>query len=215
MDCRQVVLCLTSTDLIERRLAAETEGRTNPEIMRKLYFLTCLLLPAGVFATPLNYNVNYALTANSDVITFTLPQNPIPLGSCAFSTNCFSVTPVNLVIDGDAVSNGTVSFYESANQGGMTILGGDTLLVNNDGPGNLQLFSGTLSAPVLTAFSNLQLVQEPYGSPAMNEAFVLNASAPEPRTVYLLFPALLVSAALAGTRGFLARKSSGDSKESV
>jgi hypothetical protein len=176
--------------------------------MRKLFFLACLFLPASVFGTPINYTVNYTLTSNSDVITFSLPQQPIPLDSCAFSTYCFSVTPISLSLGGDTISNGVVSFYTPASKGGITIMEGDTLLVNNDGPYNLQLFSGTLSAPVLTTFSNLQLAQEDFGRPLLNEAFVLNATAPEPGTLELLFMAMLGSAALLVSRVSLARRTS-------
>lgn len=57
--------------------------------------------------------------------------------------------------------NGTVSFYTPANGGGLTILQGglgSTVLVNNDGPGFEQLFTGSLTSPSLETFSNLQLV---------------------------------------------------------
>jgi hypothetical protein len=183
--------------------------------MRKLCLLSCLLLPASVFGAPLNYTLNYRLTSNSDVITFSLPRLPTPLDSCAYSSDCFSVTPTNLVIDGDSVSNGTVSFYEPSTGGGITIMQGDTLVVNNDGPNGLQLFSGTLSEPDLIGFSNLQLLEEHIGSPALDEAFLLNISAPEPGTLKLLFLACLVPAALLGGRAALRRKTLGGSNQSV
>lgn len=181
--------------------------------MRKLYILACLLLPAAAFGTPLGYTLNYTLTANTDVITFSLPNRPVPLESCAFATNCFSVTPENLTVNGDTILDGIVSFYTPASKGGITIMEGDTLLVNNDGPNTMQLFSGSLSEPVLKAFSNLQLVEEPFGAPSMDEAFILNTNAPEPGTLYLLFPSILIGGAL--VRRTSARRSTRESSRSV
>lgn len=181
--------------------------------MRKLYILACFFLPAAVFGTPLGYTFNYTLTSDADVIKFSLPQRPAPLESCAFAANCFSVTPENFTINGDSIPDAIVSFYTPDNKGGITILEGDTLLVNNDGPENMQLFSGSLSEPVLKAFSNLQLIEEPFGGPAIQEAFILNTEVPEPGTLYLLFPSILIAGALVGRASI--RKSSRDSSHSV
>ncbi len=166
--------------------------------MRKLCFWSCLFLSAGALSAT---TMNYSLTSGEDVITFSLSQQPVPLSSCAFSTDCFSVTPTDLMVDDSPILDGTVSFYTPASNGGITILEGDTLLMNNDGPDHLQLFSGSLSAPVLTAFSDLQLVQEPIGSPSLNEAFVLTANAvstptPEPGGLALLGFGILATGAL-------------------
>ncbi len=177
--------------------------------MKKLSFLTCLFLSAGaMFGGPIGYKVNYTLTSGSDVITFSLRQQPTLAESCVFSNDCFSVYSTNLVVDGAPAVHGTISFYAPDSGGGMTIMEGDTLLMNNNGPNNQQLFSGTLSRPDLTSFSNLQLVEENIGSPTLDEAFVLNATAPEPGTLKLLFLAVLLSAALLGSRATLARKTS-------
>ena len=181
--------------------------------MRKLFTLACLFLPAAVFGTPLSYTFHYTLTSDTDVITFSLPQRPVPLESCAYTTNCFSVTPENLTINGESIPDAIVSFYTPARKGGITILEGDTLLVNNDGPENMQLFSGSLSEPVLKAFSNLQLVEEPFGAPAIQEAFILKTEVPEPGTFYLLFPSILIGGAL--MRRTSARRCIGRSSQSV
>jgi hypothetical protein len=53
---------------------------------------------------------------------------------------------------------------------------GSTVLVNNNGPGNEQLFTGTLENPTLGTFSNLQLLQESAFGPKYNEAFLLNGT---------------------------------------
>jgi hypothetical protein len=133
--------------------------------------------------------IHYTLTSGADVITFSLPQNPSPL-ACAFATDCFSVSPVTVTIDGKAFSTGTVSFYTPADGGALTILVGSKLEVNNDGPGSGQIFSGTLTSPTLETFSNLQLAAVSYGSPILNEGFTLSASlsgssTPEPTGTFL------------------------------
>ncbi|MDQ2839550.1 MAG: hypothetical protein M3Y72_00600 [Acidobacteriota bacterium] len=133
--------------------------------------------------------LSYTLAAGSDLITFTLPQQPVPV-ACTFATDCFGVDPANLAVDGSPVTGGVVNFYTPAQSGGLTILDGSTLLVNNGAPGNLQLFSGSLSAPTLNAYSNLQLVASSYGSPTYDEGFLLNATSsttatPEPSVVFL------------------------------
>ncbi len=115
------------------------------------------------------------------MITFTLPQQPVPV-TCTFSDSCFGVNPTNLVVDGSPISNGVVNFYTPAESGGFTILEGTTLLINNGGPGNLQLFSGILSSPTLNAYSSLQLVAYSYGSPTYDEGFLLNATSSTPTT---------------------------------
>src|SRR5580658_655097 len=119
-----------------------------------------------IITTPSFANVNYSLTAGSDSIFFSLPQNPTPL-ACDFlgiDTSCFSVSPVSLTVDGTP-GTGYVSFFLPGVGGGLTIYEGATLLVNNDGPGNEQLFSGTLASPTLETFSNLQLTIAPAGGP--------------------------------------------------
>jgi hypothetical protein len=129
-------------------------------------------------------DINYTLTGSSgDVISFSLPQLPAVQTTCTYNDS-FCISPVTLVVDGNVITNGTVAFYTPANLGGLTIQEGGTLLVNNDGPGNEQLFAGTLSNPTLETFSNLQLVKENAYGPQYDEAFVLNASTsgvtPEP-----------------------------------
>ncbi len=159
-------------------------------------------MPVGRFITALVFSaalasattLDYTLSAGSDVITFSLPQQPA-LVTCNFPTSCFGVLPMNLVVDGSPVSNGQVNFYDSSNAGGLTILKGTTLLVNNGGPGNMPLFSGTLTSPTLDTFSNLLLVQYSFGSPVYDEAFTLNSSVaatttPEPSAALLLFTGL-------------------------
>ncbi len=176
-----------------------------------LKFLTALILVSPAFAA----TISYTLTSGSDTITFSLPQMPTtPLLTtvCPLSSNCFSLSPVSLTVDGSAVSNGVVNFYSSANTGGLTISEGSTLLVNNNGPGNEQLFTGTFASPTLETFTNLQLIQTGAFSPRLNEAFLLNAvagtntSTPEPSSVLLL---LTGGAATAGMRMFLRSRNQG------
>jgi hypothetical protein len=154
-------------------------------------FFVAIVFSAAVASAA---TIDYTLTAGSDVITFSLPQQP-SLVTCNFPTSCFGTLPTNLVVNGSPMSNGQVNFYDSSNAGGLTILDGSTLLVNNGGPGNQALFSGTLSSPTLDTFSNLALVQYSYGSPVYDEGFTLNAvsaatSTPEPAAALLLFTGL-------------------------
>ncbi len=124
------------------------------------------------------------------MITFTVPQQPVPV-TCTYASDCFGVDPTNLTVNGSPVSGGVVNFYTPAQSGGLTILDGTTLLVNNGGPGNLELFSGSLSAPTLNTYSNLSLLAYSFGSPTYDEAFLLNATSssaatPEPAEILLL-----------------------------
>jgi hypothetical protein len=149
--------------------------------------------------------MEYSLTAGTDVITFSLPQQPVPLASgCAFYGGCFSLAPVALVVDGNPIADGEVNFYLSDVAGGITIFDGSTLLVNNDGD-PWQLFTGTLSSPTLGAFSNLALTDNGYGSPLYSESFfltatVVDAGVPEPSSAILWTLGGLALAALAAHR---------------
>jgi hypothetical protein len=165
------------------------------------FFATLAITPA--FCA----NINYTLTSGVDKITFSLPEVPTAQ-ACNFSSNCFSLYPVGLTVDGTSIADGEVNFYTNANGGGLTIvnLTTDTLLVNNDGPGSPPevLFTGTVSDPTLETFSNLQLVATGAYGPLYNEAFLLNGTSsgtgsttPEPSSVILL---LVGGFAIAGTR---------------
>jgi hypothetical protein len=152
-----------------------------------MFLLICL--PSSALAD----SINYVLTSGMDRITFTLPQQPVPLGSCElygppqFEFDCFSLMPVAVTIDGVTDANANVNFYTPADGGGLTIVEGSTVEVNNDGPGKEQLFTGALSNPTLETFSNLQLVAVGAFGPAFNESFVLNAASAVPEPSYLIF----------------------------
>ena len=171
----------------------------------KVKFLTALILVSPAFAS----TISYTLTSGTDTITFALPQmptTPLLTAVCPLSSNCFSLSPVSLTLDGSAVSNGVVNFYSSANLGGLTVSEGSTLLVNNNGPGNEELYTGTFANPTLETFNNLQLLATGSFGPQLNEAFLLNAvgasttTTPEPSSLLLLF---VGGSAIAGMRMFL------------
>jgi hypothetical protein len=149
--------------------------------MMSIRLTLCALSSLFVLTGAAVADINYTLTgAAGDIITFSLPQLPAVQTNCTYA-NSFCISPVTIVVDGNTISNGTVAFYTPANLGGLTIQEGSALLVNNDGPGNEQLFTGTLANPTLESFSNLQLVKEGAYNPQYNEAFLLNASTtPEP-----------------------------------
>jgi hypothetical protein len=170
-------------------------------------FLTILIAVVPAASPAFAGIIDYTLTGpgvNPDVITFSLSDTPTPQ-ACNFfgDTSCFTVSPVSITIDG-TTATGEVSFYQSGVGGGLTISEGTSTEVNNNGPGDEELFSGTLADPTLETFSGLQLVVAGAGSPILNEAFVLNATvagatAPEPSSMLLLL------AGLAGA-GMCARK---------
>ena len=159
--------------------------------MRKAISLISMLFSIGNASAAFNAFVNFGDIKGE--ITFTIPQEPPPL-SCALGTDCFSLSPVVLTIDGTTFGDGTVSFYTQAAGGGVTILVGSTVEVSDQAPGNEQLFSGTLADPTIETFSNLQLVSVPNFSPVLNDDFILNISlvnVPEPSEAMLLLVALL------------------------
>ena len=167
-------------------------------IRSTLCALSCLFILSGsAFA-----DIEYTLTAGTDKISFSLPELPAVQSSCDFfgDTSCFAVFPVSLTVDGSPII-GNVSFYRPSVGGGLTICTGATctagsVLVNNDGPGDEQLFTGSLASPELESFSDLQLAVANPGSPLYNEAFLLNATAtgstatPEPGSPATLILAL-------------------------
>jgi hypothetical protein len=139
--------------------------------------------------------ITYTLSGSSaDTITFSLSQTPTP-SACAYGSGCFSVDTGTLSIDGGSAITGTVSFYAG---GGLSILQGSTLLVNNGSSGQL-LYSTVPVNPTLLTFSSLQLSEASTGGPRYDEAFVLNASTgvPEPSTAMLF---LAAGSLLAGVR---------------
>jgi len=147
--------------------------------MKKLSFVVSVLLFAtSTWAATLSYEL---VSASGDQANFFSPQQPTPM-ACTFLSSCFSISPAFLAVDNIEVGNPIVNFYQS---GGLTILSGRTLLVNNAGPA---LFTGGLSKPTLQTFSNLRLVQQSFGHPQHDDAFTLNATlapssnTPEPAT---------------------------------
>jgi hypothetical protein len=146
-------------------------------------------------------SVDYTLTSGSDVITFSLPQPPA-ITACSFRDSCFGTSPTDLVVDGTPVTDASVNFYNNAEFGGLTILDGSALLVNN---GGTTLFSGSLSAPTLRTFTNLSLNAYSFGSPVYDEAFTLNAVLNPPATAPEPAAALLILAG-AGVAGLINRR---------
>jgi hypothetical protein len=158
-------------------------------MIRELFTGVGVLAISPAFAS----TINYTLTSGADRISFSLPQVPTAQ-ACAYSTDCFTVSPVSLTVDGSTIANGEVNFYTNGNGGGLTIVEGTSqLLVNNDGPGSppAVLFTGLVTSPTLETFSNLQLVATDAYGPQYNEAFLLNATAvPLPAAGWLLLSGL-------------------------
>jgi hypothetical protein len=165
-------------------------AEVKASLMTSIRLMLCALSGFLVLTGSAFADINYTLTSGNDTITFSIPQLPAVQTSCDFfgDTSCFAVYPVALTVDGSAVT-GNVSFYQPGVGGGLVVCTGATctpgsVLVNNNGPGNEQLFTGTLANPTLETFSNLQLTVAGAGSPLYNEAFLLNgtssAATPEP-----------------------------------
>jgi PEP-CTERM motif len=185
---------LRSQSFGEISLRLPLTGLKGKELLRKLSILAaCFVFSMAVASAA---NVDYTLTSGDDVITFSLPQPPA-ITPCSFRDSCFGTSPTDLVVNGMLISDASVNFYTDAELGGLTILDGSTLLVNN---GGTELFSGTLLAPTLKTFTNLQLGGYSFGSPVLNEAFTLNAvlnppaTAPEPAAAALILAGAGVAA---------------------
>ena len=148
--------------------------------MKKLFRVASIVLFASSgWATTLTYTLQSELGYDA---YFTSLQVPEPQ-SCTFGTGCFSISPAFLIVNGGEVGDPIVNFYLS---GGLTILAGHVLLVNNGGP---VLFNGGVTDPVLKTLSNLRLVQQSFGHPQDDDTFILSAkvsplpvTTPEPGT---------------------------------
>ena len=109
--------------------------------LRRLSLLTLPLILAGVMNAPaLADTINYTFSALGSTATFSLPSNPTVnvVGSDFFQINGVTVT-----VTGFGTFTGNIDFFDTAGGGGAGS-GVDVL----HGP---QLFSGTLSNPMLLA----------------------------------------------------------------
>jgi len=159
--------------------------------MKTNLFLCSCVAASILFSTgkAVASTINYVLTSNSssDTISFDLLSQPgmnLPCNLGGF--NCFSVSPVDLTINGTLFSGGVVDFMSGDNfhDGGGVLIqyANESLIVNLAGPeigdtGTYEtLYSGTLSDPTLEAFSNLSLTGYSYFGPQFDENFTLNAT---------------------------------------
>lgn len=109
------------------------------------------LVSVGVAKADSNTELYYSLTGPGDVTaTFYLPVNPTVGSGNVDGTFGFTVTPIDLMVDGSADPSGDVTFYDITFGGGLTIDQGDIFDLINPSSSNIALFvSGTEAAPTM------------------------------------------------------------------
>ena len=97
----------------------------------------------------------YSLTGPGDVTaTFYLPVNPTVDSGNVDGTFAFTVTPIDLTVDGSADPTGYISFYDITYGGGLTIDQGDIFDLINPSSSDIALFvSGTEAAPAMLSLA--------------------------------------------------------------
>jgi PEP-CTERM motif len=100
-----------------------------------------------------NQELYYVLTGPGvETATFYLPVNPSIAPGNVDPTFGFTVTPIDLMVDGSADPSGDVTFYDITWGGGLTIDAGDVFDLINPSSSNIALFvSGTEAAPMMLA----------------------------------------------------------------
>ena len=160
--------------------------------LKKLIFAGALgaLVTMGSAVVPaFADSIKYTLTDPSgDMITFTLPQNPIPIATL------FGFA-VSTTVTSDGVSETEdVSFYDFSTAGGLSIAPTPEVdgIIDQAGP---QLYSGSTSAPMLLTETNIPLICTSFlfscADDKYGEGFTLNAvdiptATPEPGSFALM-----------------------------
>jgi hypothetical protein len=108
-------------------------------------------IAAGASKADSNQELYYSLTGpGGATATFYLPVNPTIAPDNWDGTFGFTVTPIDLMLDGTADPSGDVTFYDITIGGGLTIDAGDVFDLINPSSSNIALFvSGTEAAPTM------------------------------------------------------------------
>jgi ABC-type glycerol-3-phosphate transport system substrate-binding protein len=159
--------------------------------MRKLLRVAAVLLffvCIGTAKADSNQDLYYVLAGpGSATATFYLPVNPtVSLGNVD-GTFGFTVTPIDLMVDGIADSSGDVTFYDISYGGGLTIDAGDLFDLINPSSSKIALFvSGTEAAPkMLDVSGDIPLMNFPTG-PGGYTLTITPIPTPEPAASLLI-----------------------------
>lgn len=122
--------------------------------MRQLLRVTTVLVffvCVGTAKADSNRELYYVLTGpRSAIATFYLPVNPNVGSGNVNGTFGFTVTPMDLTVDGSADPTGDVTFYDITFGGGLTVDAGDVFDLINPSSSNIALFvSETETAPTM------------------------------------------------------------------
>ena len=135
-----------------------------------------------------NQELYYVLTGPGvETATFYLPVNPSTAPGDVDGTFGFTVTPIDLMVDGSADPTGNVTFYDITWGGGLTIDQGDIFDLINSSSSNIALFvSGTEAAPIMLDVSgDIPLINFPTG-PGGYTLTITPVPAPEPALLFLI-----------------------------
>jgi hypothetical protein len=146
-----------STDCTECALPAVSRSpiREKGGVLRQLLRVATVLVFfvfIGTAKAGSNQDLYYVFAGpGSATATFSLSVNPTVTFGNVDGTFRFTVTPIDLMVDGSADPTGDVTFYDVTYGGGLTIDAGDLFDLINPSSSNIALFvSGTEAAPIPT-----------------------------------------------------------------
>jgi hypothetical protein len=150
-------------------------------------------IAVGTAKADSNQELYYVLTGpGAATATFYLPVNPTIDPVNVDGVFAFEVAPIDLMVDGSADPAGTITFYDIAFGGGLTIDEGDVFdLINPDGS-NISLFtSGSEAAPtMLNVSGDIPLINFPTG-PGGYTLTITPVLTPEPASLLLIGAGLI------------------------
>ena len=162
-------------------------------------FLACISV-SGARADD-TQELYYSLTGpGGATASFYLPVNPTIAPENVEPGFGFQVTPIDLMVDGNADTGGCVNFYDIAYGGGLAIDQGDVFDLINPDESNISLFtSGTEAAPVMQDVAGDIPLQDYVSGAAGYTLTITSVATPEP-TSFLLLGAGMVALLFAKRR---------------